>query len=148
MKFKINNRSWEILEVSQAEIKTMQNERKANDEEDIKSIASRYYGVTYCDICKIYIDKDLPIDRKKATLIHELTHCFIDNYITHDEKQYSEEDVADLVSNSFDFINEVVEKYKNNKQVCRVENKSWEELSDYEKELIMERIKKQPLQIT
>ena len=111
MKFKINNRSWEILEVSQAEIKTMQNERKANNEEDIKSIASRYYGVTYCDICKIYIDKDLPIDRKKATLIHELTHCFIDNYITHDEKQYSEEDVADLVSNSFDFINEVVKQY-------------------------------------
>lgn len=111
MKFKINNRSWEILEVSQAEIKTMQNERKANDEEDIKSIASRYYGVTYCDICKIYIDKDLPIDRKKATLIHELTHCFIDNYITHDEKQYSEEDVADIVSNSFDFINEVVKQY-------------------------------------
>ena len=111
MKFKINNRIWEILEVSQAEIKTMQNERKANDEEDIKSIASRYYGVTYCDICKIYIDKDLPIDRKKATLIHELTHCFIDNYITHDEKQYSEEDVADIVSNSFDFINEVVKQY-------------------------------------
>lgn len=28
---------------------------------------------------KIYIDDDLPADRKKATLIHELTHCFIDN---------------------------------------------------------------------
>lgn len=34
------------------------------------------------------------------------------------------------------------------KQVCHVENKSWEELSDYEKELMLDKIKKQPLQIT
>lgn len=112
MEFKINNRSWEILEASQSEIKKIQNERKANEDENIKAVTPRYYGVTYCDICKIYLDKDLPYDRKIATLIHELTHCFIDNYITHDERQYSEEDVADIVSNSFDFINEVVEKYK------------------------------------
>ena len=34
------------------------------------------------------------------------------------------------------------------KQVYHIENKGWEELSDYEKELILDKIKKQPLQIT
>lgn len=111
MKFKINNREWKIIEASQQAIKNMQNIRKANEEENLKSIDVRYYGITYCDEQKIYIDKDLPIDRKKATLIHELTHCYIFNYITHCDKQYTEEDVADIVSNSYDIIHEIVEKY-------------------------------------
>ena len=44
-------------------------------------------------------------------LIHELAHCYIDNYITHCDKQYTEEDVADIVSNSYDIIHEIVEQY-------------------------------------
>lgn len=111
MKFKMNNREWTIIETSQIDIKGMQNTRYANENENLKSITPRYYGVTYCDIQKIYIDEDLPIDRKKSTLIHELTHCYIVNYITHDSKKYSEEDVADIVSNSYDIIHEIVDKY-------------------------------------
>lgn len=111
MKFKINNREWVIEELSQEEIKKIQNTRRANEEENVKSIDTRYYGITYTDIQKIYIDEDLPKDRKKATLIHELTHCYIVSYITHLEKQYSEEDVADIVSNSYDIIHEIVDKY-------------------------------------
>lgn len=102
MKFKINNREWTITEVSQQAIKNMQNIRKANEDENLKSVDTRYYGITYCDTLKIYIDEDLPADRKKSTLIHELTHC---------EKQYSEEDVADIVANSYDIIHEIVDKY-------------------------------------
>ena len=117
MKFKINNREWKITETSQESIKNMQNIRKANEEENLKSIDTRYYGITYCDIQKIYIDEDLPADRKKATLIHELTHCYIDNYITHCEKQYTEEDVADIVANSYDIIHEIVEQYERNNGV-------------------------------
>lgn len=116
MKFKINNRTWSIEEKSQSEIKSIQNQRRANEEENIKSITPRYYGVTHCDIMQIYIDKDLPEERKKSTLIHELTHCYIDSYITHSEQEYSEEDVADIVSNSYDIIHEIVDKYfKGNK---------------------------------
>ena len=111
MKFKINNREWTITETSQRDIKNMQNIRKANEEENLKSTDLRYYGITYTDIQKIYIDKDLPKDIKKATLIHELTHCYIFNYITHLDKKYSEEDVADIVSNSYDIIHEIVDKY-------------------------------------
>lgn len=111
MKFKINNRMWNIEEKSQTEIKSIQNQRKANEEENIKSLSTRYYGITYCDIMQIYIDKDLPTERKKSTLIHELTHCYIDSYITHSEQEYSEEDVADIVANSYDIIHEIVNKY-------------------------------------
>jgi len=111
MKFKINNRTWTIEEKSQSEIKRIQNERRANEDDNIKSVTPRYYGVTHCDIQEIYLDRDLPIDRKRATLIHELTHCYIDNYITHDAKDYSEEDVADIVANSYDIIHEIVDKY-------------------------------------
>jgi Zn-dependent peptidase ImmA (M78 family) len=117
MKFKINNREWKIIEASQQAIKNKQNIRRANEEENLKSIDTRYYGITYCDEQKIYIDEDLPKDRKKATLIHELTHCYIDNYITHCEKQYSEEDVADIVANSYDIIHEIVEQYERNNGV-------------------------------
>lgn len=112
MKFKINNMNWEITEISQEEIKTMQNKRKAKDEENIKSLDWRYYGITYHDDLKIYIDKDLAPDRKRRTLIHELTHCYINSFITHQEQEYNEEDVADIVSNSYDIIHEILEKYK------------------------------------
>lgn len=111
MKFKINNMNWEIEEISQEEIKTMQNERKAKDEENVKSLDWRYYGITYHDDLKIYIDKNLHADRKKKTLIHELTHCYINSYITHQDKNYNEEDIADIVSNSYDIIHEIVDKY-------------------------------------
>lgn len=118
MKFKINNREWIIREVSQSAIKNMQNIRKANKEENLESTDCRYFGITYVDVQKIYIDEDLPLDRKKATLIHELTHCYIANYITHQEKNYDEEMVADIVSNSFDIIRGIVDKYfKKNAEV-------------------------------
>ena len=113
--FQINNRNWIIKELSQEEIKIIQNKRKANEEENIKSLNDRYYGITYTDIQEIYLDKDLPGDRKRATLIHELTHCYITNYITHQTKTYDEEMVADIVSNSFDIIKEIVEKYFENR---------------------------------
>lgn len=123
MKFKINNRTWSIDEKSQSEIKSIQNQRKANEEENIKSLSTRYYGITYCDIMQIYIDKDLPVERKKSTLIHELTHCYIDSYITHSEQEYSEEDVADIVSNSYDIIHEIVEMYFEVKDECKSRHK-------------------------
>lgn len=126
MKFIMNNREWEILEVSQYNIKSMQNKRRGNRKENIKSTATRYYGITYSDIQKIYIDKDLTQDGKRATLIHELVHCYISNYITHLEKEYFEEDVADILSNSFDIINEIVQKYfgveKNDKRRIQEKN--------------------------
>lgn len=112
--FKMNNRNWQIEETSQEEIKTMQNKRRANEDENVKSTDTRYYGITYADTQKIYLDKDLTEDRKRATLIHELTHCYIIEHITHCDKTYDEEMVADIVSNSFDIIREIVQEYFDN----------------------------------
>ena len=109
--FKMNNRNWKIEEKSQEEIKQYQNERRSNEDENIRSLNPRYYGITYVDIQKIYIDRDLLPDRKKQVLIHELTHCYIAEYITHSENQYSEEDIADINSNSFEIIKEIIDSY-------------------------------------
>lgn len=109
--FKMNNRNWTIEEKSQEEIKKYQNERRANEDENIRAIDPKYYGITYVDIQKIYIDKDLLPDRKKQILIHELIHCYIAEYVTHCDKQYCEEDIADIASNSFEIITDIIDKY-------------------------------------
>lgn len=111
MKFKMNNRNWEILETNQKDIKQMQNIRNANDNENIESVEQRYFGITYFDECKIYLDEALPKDKKRSTLIHELVHCFIDNYITHEGRNYTEENVCDVVANSYDIITSIIDEY-------------------------------------
>lgn len=113
MKYEINNVEWEIKEISQKEIKQIQNKRRANEEENINDINNRYYGITYNDDCIIYLDKDIKQDRKRKTLLHELTHCYIASYITHEDKSYDEEMVADIVSNSYDIITKIMNKYFN-----------------------------------
>lgn len=112
MKFKINNKTWYIKELSQEQMKEELKKHYENPD-----LNGKYYGLTYADIQTIFLDKDLCSDRKRSTLLHELTHCYIDNYITHCEKQYSEEDVADIVANSYDIIHEIVEQYERNNGV-------------------------------
>ena len=112
MKFRINGTSWEIKEATQEQLKTIKNSRAGSGEkEDIKSLTERYYGITFTDLCIIYLDQDLPQERKRKTLLHELTHCYIVSYITHEEKSYDEEMVADIVANSHDIIKDIVDKY-------------------------------------
>ena len=106
MKFKINNKNWEIKELSQEE---MREELKKHN--DSITEFGKYYGLTYADIQTIFLDKDLCSDRKRSTLLHELGHCYIITYITHQDKNYNEEDVVDIISNSHDIIREIVDKY-------------------------------------
>ncbi len=110
-KFKINNEDWIIKELSQQEIKEYQKERSKFGYRDDGEECGRYYGVTYIDEQIIILDKDLPIQRKMKTLIHELTHCYIATTITHLENKYDEEFVADIVANSFYIILDVVTRY-------------------------------------
>ena len=107
MEFKINNRTWKIVELSQEDIK---NEMKKHyDKPDEQG---KYFGITYSDIQTIFLDKDLCQEQKRTTLIHELTHCYIENYITHiNDRDYSTEDVCDIVSYSHDIIREIIDKY-------------------------------------
>ena len=106
MKFKINNKTWEIKELSQQEMRA---ELKKHN--DSQSEYGKYYGLTYADIQIIFLDKDLCPERKRSTLLHELGHCYIVTYITHQDKNYNEEDVVDIISNSHDIIRDIVDKY-------------------------------------
>lgn len=106
MKFKMNEKEWEIKEISQEEMKS---ELKKHYEEPTQN--GRYYGLTFSDNQTIFIDKDLHKERKKSTLLHELSHCYIVTYITHQEKNYNEEDVCDILSNAHYIIHNIVEDY-------------------------------------
>jgi Zn-dependent peptidase ImmA (M78 family) len=113
MKFKMNDREWEIIELSQEEIREKIREYKYDGEPK----EGRYFGLTYLDNSKIYIDKDLCLDQKKQTLKHELMHCYIGCYLFNVEKEYTEEDLCNISSNSHDIIHKIVEDYfKKDKQ--------------------------------
>ena len=111
MKFKMNDCDWTIEELSQEEIKKEMQRRYEQEIEEEPTKCGRYFGVTFSDTQVIFLDKDLPQDRKKKTLLHELTHCYIACFITHRDKTYEEEDVADIVANSHNTICEIVNRY-------------------------------------
>lgn len=110
MKFEINNTEWTIKEVDEA---TINNEMK-ND---------YTMGVT------IYKTQEILLLKDQANLIktlkHELIHVWLYEYghTQNDETKYSYEDVCEIVASSNDFINEIVEKYKNNKSLYTINQK-------------------------
>ena len=107
-KFSMNNRNWEIIELSQEDM------RKTLTKYGDKPDGGRYFGLTYLGNRKSYIDKDLCLDQKKQTLKHELMHCYIGCYLFNDERSYTEEDVCNLSANSHDIIHKIVEGYFQN----------------------------------
>ena len=101
MKFKMNNCFYEIKEVSQEEL-----QREIADEED-----GYYYGQTRFQKQIILMDKDLSIERKRKTLIHELTHIYIREYLTTIDISHDEEVLCDIHANCHDIIHEIAEDY-------------------------------------
>lgn len=110
--FHINGCRWYIKEVEQEIIKKEIEERHKREMEIEPDKCGRYLGMTWHDTQEIYLDKELPDDKKRKVLIHELTHCYIGCYMTHmTDKNYCEEDVCDIVSNSYDIIKNIVDGY-------------------------------------
>lgn len=112
MKVKINSVEYEIIEVTQKEYKTYRKEEyevlECKKEDLTEGI---YYGATHSFTNKIFLSKEQPSDRKRKTLIHELTHAYINEYVVHQDKNYDEEMVADIVANSYDIIHNIVDNY-------------------------------------
>lgn len=104
--FKMNNRKWIIKEISQKEIR-----EELRRHFDTPSETGRYFGITYMDTHTIFLDEAMCEERKKATLLHELAHCYICSYVTHQDKPYNEEDIADIVSNSHEIIRNIYDEY-------------------------------------
>lgn len=104
MKFKINNTDWTIENVDEA---TINNEMKCEGT----------LGVT------IYRSQKIMLLKNQANIIktlkHELTHVWLYEYghNQNDDKIFSYEDVCEIVASSNDFINEIVEQYKQNNGV-------------------------------
>lgn len=100
MKFEINNALWQVKEISQEE---MQYDKGQEG----------YYthGFTCYSENTIYINKTSP--EKERTLKHELTHVWLYMYgHCQDNRQFTNEDVCEIVASSNAFINQILEKYK------------------------------------
>ena len=102
MKFKMNNRTWEIIEKSQEEMKKYMN---CTNEETF------YFGLCIRDKQQIWLCKEVCEEQKKQSLIHELTHCYITCYICMQVDSLHEEYVCDICANSHDIIHEIIENY-------------------------------------
>lgn len=103
MKFKMNNRTWEIIEETQEKIK------KIDKETDEKITI---FGLTCYDTQKIYLWKDLCLEAKIQTLKHELAHCYIGSYCSFSSLNLNEEVVCNIFSNSHDIITKIIKKYE------------------------------------
>lgn len=101
MEFEMNNSYYAIKEVSQEEL-----QKEIADEND-----GYYYGQTRFLKQIILIDKDLSVERKRKTLIHELTHVYIREYLTTRDINPDEEVLCDIHANCHDIIHKIVENY-------------------------------------
>lgn len=106
MKFKMNNREWEIKEISQDMFYPTSNPEEQGD----------CYGLCAYNEQTIYLWKDLHKEQKRQTLMHELMHCYIGSYISfEDVEAYNEDVLCNISANSHDIIHNIVEEYFNNK---------------------------------
>lgn len=115
MKFKMNNKEWEIKEVPQRTF------WEDNGELDKMNNNEYYFGRTKSSLQEIWLDKDLKFDLKKKTLYHELMHCYKDCYIClYDINEQSEDFWCELSSNSHDTIHKIAEDYfRGGKNKCK-----------------------------
>lgn len=104
MKFKMNNHEWEIIEIDKHTIKKIY-------EEEMEEKTLYVYGLTKYDNHKIYINEELCDDMKKKTIMHELMHCYIEEYVSLELEDYQEETMCNISANSHDIIHKIVEDY-------------------------------------
>lgn len=128
MKFEINNTEWNIKTVDEA---TINNEMKEDGT----------LGVT------IYKTQEILLLENQANIIktlkHELIHVWLYEYGHSQRKEptYDSEDVCEIVASSNDFINKVIEEYKEESQKCLCSTKSWEELSEKQRQELLEKMR-------
>lgn len=103
MKFKMNNRDWEIIECNQAKM----NEIEETSENGI----DKYFGLCCYDKQIIYLWEDLHEQQKRETLMHELIHCYIGAYCSFEDVVWNTDLVCNISANSHDIIHEIVEDY-------------------------------------
>ena len=88
--FQINGSEYTIKETCQEEIKR----HIKNDDNDF------YYGLTVYQDNLIYLEKSLSYKKKRKTLIHELMHVYIAEFVTTQTIDYDEEILCDICANA------------------------------------------------
>lgn len=109
MKFKMNNHEWKIKEATREEIKRIY-ERETGEE------TLMVYGLTKYDSHEIYINSEMCHDMKRKTVMHELMHCYVEEYVSLELDDYKEETMCNISANSHDIIHEIVKEYFNCKK--------------------------------
>lgn len=95
MELKINGIKWSVIEVPYIECK-----------EDTLTLGETHYGESI-----IYIQEN-KIDTMIRTFTHELLHAWLFEYGYDQEKEFTNEDMCNIVSASYSFISKYTEKYK------------------------------------
>lgn len=107
MKIKIKDYEFNIIEVDKT------------DKDFVKNDELMLYGQTIYENQTIKIYKDLPLIRKRQTLIHELTHAFMDVYLAsyHIKDKFDEEDICCFMGTYSEDILKIVNNYFLSKEV-------------------------------
>ena len=106
MTFFMNNHEWQIVELAREDIKKIY-------EQEMGEETIYVYGLTKYDNHKIYINEELCHDMKRKTLMHELMHCYKEEYVSLSLDEIDEETLCNISANSHDIIHKIVEKYFN-----------------------------------
>lgn len=104
-KFRINNHEWRI-ELKDGEEVLEEYQKRVKE-------AYACFGITFYKDHKIWICKDMCIDQIMGTLKHELTHVYIWEMGFYNVDFNNEELLCDFVSSIHEFIEEVLERFKN-----------------------------------
>lgn len=107
MVFEIDNDTWSI------EIKDKQTMlSKLNEDRPEEDRYTYAFGVCIYPKHEIWINEDACKEQQIRTLRHELTHCFLWYSGCYNAPSYTEEMVCDIVANSYNFINDIINKFK------------------------------------
>lgn len=104
MKFTMNGREWLIKEIEKEEIIEIY-------EKETKQETITVYGITKFENNTIYLNEEMCHDMKRQTLMHELMHCYIKEYISLSMENFDDEGLCNISANSHDIIHEIVEEY-------------------------------------
>ncbi len=106
--FEMNNHTWKVIELNTEKIINVYN--KLSKEEDTIYV----YGYTNYARHEIYINEDMCHDMKRKTLMHELMHCYKEEYVSLELDNIDEETLCNISANSHYIIHKILERYFKN----------------------------------
>ena len=109
MEFQINNSHYKILECEDS--KEIYSHIVKEYPNTTDKATDYYYGYTSYITHNIYLNKELNQEEKINTLRHELVHCYLWEHGYRTVKEFSEEQVCDIVSSCSNFIENTIEQY-------------------------------------